>query len=374
MDLRVTSAMEKLGIGILLATLGVACGPTNTGTDGSSNNDAASNTETGTGGEGGTSCAATDQFQRLPADLDQCAMMTSGADAGAPIPGFRAQSCNMMPFCPALVTNNPMRPNFILTQIDIQTPSVLQASGPIGSLLNSAIVQGTFFWGISLDFTAMTIRTGALNNGVQPQPNNGFLSSNFGYINGTAPMIAGDPMSPRRWDPVSGTITVQGDTVTSNMVSVIRVPVYDATDPTMVLTELPLRNLRMSNVRLSSNRNCVGTVGSARSRFTFNTCGSNLWQTQDTTMMPYSQLDGDMTIADARSVVVASLHQDLCRLLAGADCAMTPQAMWTGAQPDRLVDMATGSSSTMCGNASGMTPCNAWHLNARFAAVAANIQ
>src|SRR4051812_29126268 len=96
-----------------------------------------------------------------------------GTDSSAPCDGFvpqdmdasmptcyRAATCDNSAFCPSQVTNDPMHPKFVIAQIDVLTPAVLGPRMPVGSILNNAIVQGKFFWGIDLDLTANTIRTG----------------------------------------------------------------------------------------------------------------------------------------------------------------------------------------------------------------------
>jgi hypothetical protein len=267
---------------------------------------------------------------------------------------YRQTRCDMQPFCPNLVTNSAMAPNFVITQIDLTRPASLASTSPVGRLLNTAIVGGTAFWGISLNITsatAGTIRTGALQQGPMPGLGTGFYNSTFHYFNGMAPM----PGAATRWDPVMGNIMLMGETFSSDTIASMTIPLYNDADHSL-LAELPLRNAHMRNVTLTSMRNCIGLANPA-----FNSClSNNRWNTTDpTTMMPAGILEGDMTVEDARSVTIPSLSTNLCSVIAGADCTMvTDPTMWQN-PPDTMVNGTTN---------------NAWHISGAFTAVAATIQ
>lgn len=271
---------------------------------------------------------------------------------------YRATTCDNTPFCPSLVTNDPMHPKFVIAQIDVLTPTVLGPRMPVGSILNNAIVGGKFFWGLDVDLTAMTVRTGTMLTDMPEQPGAGYLTNNFRFITGAAP--AGDGGSTSRWDPVMGTVTVTGDTFSTNPFSIVTVPIYgtpnDAGQATL-LAELPLRRVSMHDVRMTSNHNCIGL---AKARYA--SCLQGLWYTSDPTtdagMNSFGVLEGDLTVADADQIIVVDIPgmPTLCGLIAGtgSNCSVPP-AMW------RTPAEATASGP-------------GWHLVANFSGYAAHIQ
>lgn len=271
---------------------------------------------------------------------------------------FRAQTCDNSNFCPSLVVNNPQSPQFVIAQIDVLTPAVLGPRMAVGTILNSAIVDGKFFWGISLDLAANTIRTGTMLTDVGPMANAGFMNNPFHFISGGAPVT--DAGTANRWDPVMGTITVTGTTFTTQTIPLVTVPIYgSATDGGTpgLLAELPLRAVRMHDVQMNTNSNCVG-FGKGR----FASCVARNWVTNDPSgtpmTTPYGVLEGDLTVADADSIVVVDLPgmPTLCGLIAGtgSNCSVDPSTWMTPAETT-----ASGPG---------------WHLVANFAAYSAHIQ
>jgi hypothetical protein len=309
----------------------------------------------GSPADGGSTDAASDivATDTTPASCDGGVQVL---DSGSCV-GYVARSCDGRPFCPAQIMNDAIRPNFRITQIDVQRPASLQPQRPIGRVLNTAIAKGTFFWGISIDLMANTIRTGTLAQGPMDEPGYGLLRATFRYTMGGAP--AGDAgLSPNRWDPVMGTLTVTGNTFSTNEIALITVPVYSDDGLGTLLAELPLRNARMHDVRMSQDRGCIGLAGLTRLGGTYSTCLAGQWNTTDEMMVPYGVLEADLTVEDARRVYVESLMNNLCFFIAGSDCSMPP-SMWTN-PPDVRVG--------------GATENNAWHLVANFSAVAARIE
>lgn len=292
----------------------------------------------------------------VPREGGNCGNMSDAGNC------YRVTRCDNQPFCPAQVTNDPMRPSFIIQQIDIEAPASLASTptmpNPVAGVLNTALTNGTFFWGISFDFsgTSGMIRTGSMQQDVMPELGYGYLRATFHYMNGGAPM----PGDPNRWNPVTGTVTLDGEVASSETIAQLVVPVYSPDPPPdggsrEILTELPFRNARMHSVHFTEMRNCIGLA-----KPQYNSClSNNRWNTQDSAMMPSGVVEADVTIEDARNVAIPSLMTNLCNIIAGADCAMVPQDQWP-TQPDRTVPPST-------------TP-NAWHLRARFAAVAARIE
>ncbi len=273
---------------------------------------------------------------------------------GGPVPYFQ---CTTDPICPrGRFMNNAMRPGFRLTYIKITQPAAL-ASAAILSTINPTLQRGTFLWGLSFDLTAGTYRTGALN----PAPSalqrgtigRGLLDGRYAFYNDNAPAAMG---MAGRYNPVSGMATLTGDRAATAMSStVVNIPIFSDETATSVLTTLPLTNLRLSNIQITADRGCIGLASLVSGRF--DECRSP-WRTEDEAMMPYGQIDADITVADARNVRIDPLQTTLCNYITGVDCTMVTDLSNRpeGQRPDTMVN--------------GMP---AFHLTASFSAVSANI-
>ncbi len=289
----------------------------------------------------------------------QDAAMETGTTDAAPELCYRYTQPMMQPFCPAStivppLAQNQTNPNFVLTQIDIQQPASLRPTTAVGRLLNTAVAGSRFMWGLQLDLAAMTMRTGTLSQmGVMAVEGEGTLRNSFGFLMGSAPNTGdGGMTNPNRWDPVTGMVTLTGESFTSVMVPLVTVPVFNDDTARTLLAELPLRNTVMRNVQMNNMRGCVGLA-----RYQYSSCLQGRWYTTDpTTMMPYGVLEADLTVADALAVPIPSLMGNLCQFIAGMDCSMVPMAMWPN-PPDGMV---MGQP--------------AWHIVANFAAITANIR
>lgn len=268
----------------------------------------------------------------------------------------RVTTCDMSPFCPSLTVNNPMEPRFVIAQLDISSPAVLAPNQPVGRIVNDAIVQGKFFWGISVDVANHTMRTGALLTDQPEQPGAGYLTNQFHFLQGTAPGA-----NPLRWDPVQAGITIAGDVFSTSVtpIPLVTVPIYGPRNDAGVaslLAELPLRNTRMHDVVMTANRNCIGLA-----KFQYVSCLRGRWDTVSaSTMTPYGVLEADVTVTDADAIIVVDLPgpPSLCALIAGTsanDCASVPQANWR-----------TPPETTAAGPG--------WHLTANFSGYAVNIE
>jgi hypothetical protein len=272
--------------------------------------------------------------------------------------GFTAKPCagDMGPFCPRFVDNNPMNPKFVLTQIDVQTPRTLAATTAVGRILNEAIRNAVFSWGVDINFTTMRVRTGTLAQPIMVRAGSGYYGEMMRFVTGGAPM----PGAPDRWNPLDVAATINGDTVSSTMTPLITIPVYDSNMRANLLTELPLRNARIRDLRLTANRNCIGTAIAAGD-LGFNSCGPlmNNWRTSEN-MMPAGVLEAVITVRDAKRIQVVSLNMPLCTLIAGGACT---DAMMRDIDPS----MFTVPANTMVDGEPG------WTLVANIAGVAANI-
>lgn len=318
----------------------LACGPGSSTAD-TGDNDAATMPEGGTGGDA-EPCMGTTQRTELNDPMGGCV-------------GFTERACNGMPFCPAQVTNEAMRPQFVITQIDISTPGSLRSTSAVGNLLNNSIGSGAFLWGLDLDVAGGTLRTGAIDRMFMRVPGQGFLQQTLRFTVGQAPTMGGGMAN--RWDPVNIMATVMGDSFSTAIAPIVTVPVYEENNGPL-LTELPLRNAQMLNVQMREGRGCIGLA-----RPSYNSCLGKQWQTTvpgSMTMEPFGgRLEADISVADARAISIASLMSNLCNIVAGRNCEMFPQEMWPN-QPDRRVGADTG-------------PNNAWHVVANIAGVAVRI-
>lgn len=279
--------------------------------------------------------------------------------------GFQAQPCDPsnMEFCPRFRNNDMMRPKFVLTQIDIQTPASLLATQPVGRLLNTAIRNAAFSWGVDLDFSMMRIRTGTIRQPVNRVFGTGYFAQDLQFVMGGATGMG----SADRWNPVTAPIAEAGGLVgmpAGMTVPLITIPVYDEMDRSMLLTELPLRDARISDLRLTNNRNCIGTAKPA-----FDSCAANTtrWNTSSgeaPMVTPYGILEAKLTFEDTLNVQVVSLNMPLCNIIARSPCR---NAMMMPVDPTSLT--IPPDTTVMVG---GMAK-PAWTLRAFIAGAAVNI-
>lgn len=283
-------------------------------------------------------------------------------------PGFTAEPCNAADteFCPRFRNNDMNQPKFVLTQIDIQTPASLLPNSAVGRLLNTSIRNAAFSWGVALDFTSMQIRTGTIRQPIQRRIGTGYYGETMNFVMNEAPVMG--MLTADRWNPVTAPIATAGNLVgmpAGMMVPVINIPVYDEMDRTMLLTELPLRDARIGDLRLTANRNCIGTAFSM-----FNSCGpsNNRWNTTQGAAgagTPNGVLEAKLTFEDTLNIQVVSLSMPLCNIIARSPCrdAMTNMPV----NPSTLT-VAPDTTAMVNGVAKP-----AWTLRAFIAGVAVNI-
>ena len=333
--------MNRISTLLLTGTLAAsmaACGSSGTTTD-------AGTTPTDTGSTPTDSSTPTDAACSPPAAGD-----------GGVVPYYQCASDNL---CPTThFTNDAMHPGFRLTYIQITAPAAL-ASAAILSVINPTLQGGTFLWGLQMDLTAGTFRTGGLNPTATTRGHVGLglLDGQFAFYHGN--FAGGDAGTPTAFDPVSGMITVAGaaparTASTSTAATTVNIPIFTDTSATTLLTQLPLDNAHITTVQLNGDLACVGLGQPSGGRFTEST---SRWLTSDTMDHPYGTVEADITVDHAKtvSVVIGGNPVPLCNLIAGANCASDPQSGWAH-QPDSMV---------------GTAP--AYHLRANFAAVSAQI-
>jgi hypothetical protein len=343
-------------LGVLFSAV-AACSPTPSNTDAavpdSGGSDGSTAMEAGPAGDAGA-CTRGAIITPLPDPEMICAGFTA-----APCPGETGA------FCPRFVDNNPMNPKFVLTQIDIQRPASLLPNTTVGRLLNTSIRNAVFSWGIDVDFSMMRVRTGTLSQPIMRRPGTGYYAEMFRFVMGAAPVMPG--MTADRWDPVVSPLTVMGDTVSAAMpVPIVTIPVYDENNRANLLTELPLRDARIFDMRLTANRNCIGTAQTA-----FNSCGpnNNRWNTAegdpDAGMQtPNGILEAKLTVEDTLRVQVVSLSMPLCNIIARVNCRDM-----MGQPVDPTTFTIPPDTTVMVGGVAKP----AWTLRAHIAGVAANI-
>jgi hypothetical protein len=267
---------------------------------------------------------------------------------GGPVPYFQ---CTTDPVCPrGRFMNNAMRPGFRLTYLKITQPAAL-ASAAILSTINPTLQRGTFIWGLQFDLTANTFRTGGLNPMfTRGSVGVGLMDGQYAFFNNNGPAGSG-----ARYNPVSGPVMVTGTrAATTTVTTTVNIPIFSDEAGTMLLTQLPMDNTRITNVHLTADRGCIGGGLAAGGRYTETT---SRWLTEDNCDQPYGQVDADITVENAKmvNVTIGGNPTPLCNIISGANCMTDPQSGWAR-QPDTMVN--------------GMP---AYHLRANFAAISANI-
>lgn len=248
-------------------------------------------------------------------------------------------------------------PEMRLRYIEISSPA---APSPLGGsavqdILNTALQEETFNW--------LFRTTGADADGPID------IVSGFGRRNaatGTYRFSAGmaDPaMDPDTYLPITLTANLTGETVTSAPVTdALTVPIFDEAG-LVVQIELVLHSVQILSTTLSESRSCIGSYVS---RGNFDTAAT---------------LAGFIQVDEARmgTIMVAGISASLCGVVAGSItdamyCETNPQSAWM-VMPDSMCDaggvcMRNGMGVT-CDPA---TTCNAWYLEADFAAVGIDIE
>jgi hypothetical protein len=270
------------------------------------------------------------------------------ADAGGPTPYFQCTSDSICPT--ARYMNNAMTPGYRLTYIKITAPAAL-AQAAILNTINPTLRTGSFLWGLQINLTNMTFRTGGLNPMfTRGTVGVGLMDAQFSFFNNNGP--AG---MTNRYNPLSGMVTLTGDRATTTMATTtVNIPIFSDPAGTMLLTQLPMDNARISNINLTADRGCIGLGRSSGGRYTETT---SQWLTEDAADMPYGVVDADITVENAKmvSVTIGGSPTPLCNIISGANCVTDPMTGWAR-QPDSTVN--------------GMP---AYHLRANFAAISANI-
>lgn len=243
-------------------------------------------------------------------------------------------------------------PEARLRYLDINAPAASPLATPtVIDLLNGSLQREVFNWLFRVEGAdgdgAITITTGVGRRAAD---------GTYAFSTGAA---GGDPDS---YLPVTLDGTITGEEISTGVLDgTITVPIFDDTGTTLQF-ELKLHSLQVEGVTLSNDRSCIGSLLNARGRF----------QTAAT-------LSGYILVSEAREspINVPGVMGTLCGVVAGSVTSATycddnAQASWT-VPPDSLCDM-TGcrldpGDGTVCTDAT----CNAWRLEADFAAVGVDV-
>jgi hypothetical protein len=229
-------------------------------------------------------------------------------------------------------------PEFRLAGLKLTAPMSLD-SIIVRQLLTDALDFERFNWifRLSISGSNVDVTTGyGERNG----------DDTFSFVMGGAP----GPGAADRWDPLTATGTISGETVMTMAIGEpLTVPVFDETG-TMLTAEFPLHDLVLTMATMSEDRSCVGTRSAAR------------YETDAASLEAFIQLE---QARDTR-IVAPPIDTSLCMFLAGmasdAGNCETAQDTWL-VPPDSTCD-AAGCSFGGCEPAT----CNAWQVRAEFAA------
>jgi len=221
----------------------------------------------------------------------------------------------------------------------------------VTALLTQSLDDELFNWLIEADITGTDV---AITTGYGIKN----ADDTFSFTMGTAP----GPGDANRWNPVIAAGTIAGESVSApELNETFTVPVLNE-DGSEVTLELPLRNLTLNMADLTEDRSCVGE----------RVLGGR-WLTDSGALQAYITVED----ADAGLLIVedAGINTTLCMFTAnimgepdGTTCADVAQDTWP-TQPDALCEPAGCSQDpgddSVCDPA---TTCNAWFLQAGFAA------
>ena len=315
---------QWLVVGLALTGLAVGCGDDDGGTD------------SGTA-DSGTADASMDAAMELCESTP--ATMPPECPSGMGIPdeeGLMGACCYR-----ASNASRPDAPEFRVSALRIREPATLSAS-LVRSALTTALDEERFNWLIRI--------TGADSDG-DVTIETGFGQRNadatFSFASGGAPA----PGDPNRWNPLSVTGTISGETITAPPIAeTFTVPILDA-EGTSVVLELPLRSFELECSVMSDDRSCIGERD------------GRVYQTNHGHLKTY------VTVADAMMgrVEIPPIMASLCNFIAGMTsntgaCTDVPQADWPTPPNARCEG---GSCSESCDPA---TDCNAWRISGGFAA------
>lgn len=239
-------------------------------------------------------------------------------------------------------------PEARLRFLDITAPAGSPLAGStVGDLLNTSLREETFNWLFRLE--------GADADGPVT------ITTGFGRRETDGTYTFAAATDPTEWAPVNLMGTITGESVTSERFDgTLTVPIFNE-EMTTVQIELELEQVSVLSTTLSENRSCIGRL---RNAVTFDTAAT---------------LGGFITVESARAgmIMYPGIDASLCGVVAGSlldpDYCAQPQSDWM-VQPDSICDATGCQRNGMGGTCDPATTCNAWYLEADFAAVGIDIQ
>jgi len=240
----------------------------------------------------------------------------------------------------------------------IVTPAVsLPSTPPAGAACGESSGTGLFNWLLSVDKSKGTVTTGGSPPSTDP------FNVGFCYINGTA---GGQKVSP-----ITLPATFTGNTFsTAAYHGVLNIPIFLAPKGVVIL---PITAPALNDVTMSPSGDCIGAINLGANSAA-NSCANlpgqttgvgscSLWHTA-------GSFGGYITLQDADTVLVQTLNETLCVLLAGAQYS-------NGASPQHCKPAAfsTGNycSAPDAGAGHACSNGDSFWLSAQFAASAVAI-
>jgi hypothetical protein len=298
----------------------------------------------------------------------------SGLDPSCTIPAI----CGNPNTCEPFVTNPPPGTgvdNFRMRLINLTAPPALANTAIQAGIVTNAVDlpagdggapcgtngTGLFNWLISIDQSTGMIKTGGAPPSTDP------FNVGYCYLNGT---VSGKTIAPLS---IQGTFS--GNTFsTPTLSSTLNIPIF-LPPPNGGVVILPIDGVSMSDVTVSVDGNCIGSMNTGALTPTTGTiCTASDPAGQDSCSLWHSagSFSGYITLAQADTVIVATLaNESLCVLLTGdnspTDSGMNEKCTETGLHAGDYCAPANGQPGHACSNGDSV-----W-LSAQFAASAVKI-
>jgi hypothetical protein len=227
-------------------------------------------------------------------------------------------TCAIDPMCGDKTTCLPMADNTGKSTIDLRirrltvvAPSALASNFIQGVVVDQGITlnakqcgelgDGAFNWLIRIDKTGGTLKTGGAPPTTDP------FGIGYCFANATA---AGSCIHVT---PISGPITLSGNTFSSSPVDKLNVPIFVSGDRNSLII-LPISHVAVKNVTFSGDGNCIGgfNYGAVDSNCKDSRGDCDRWSTA-------GSLGGYITLEEADNVPIPQLgNKSLCVMLTGS--------------------------------------------------------
>lgn len=270
----------------------------------------------GVTGCGGSSTSSTNGNGGSTSTASAGTMSTSSGASCAP----KASCTAVDKTCIGLVDNTGLTKfGLRMSELDVTSPPAL-TTGIIAGVIGGAVLPNvkscnvdgaaTFNWLLQFDTVAGTLRTG----GAKPvtDPTMGYAFDMDMVTQGTQMFDLSPVTFMTKPDPTTGAFSVATG-------QKLIVPIFlDAAGDSVVI--LPLQAARLKMGTLSTSQNCIGTYNDGTGPTALQPSGSCQPQSTPTVITSFvdgASLDGYITLEDADTVVISTLSETLCVLLAG---------------------------------------------------------